>query len=219
MAYATLAELKGWVGIPALDTGDDTTLQSALDAAQAQIDKYCDRSFGIDGSVTTRKYTPDYPYPYPNMYYPARPGPVGATILIVDPIATTTGLVVATDDNDDGTAETSWTLNTNYRLEPVNASNLGEPWTTMVAIDRAWPRNYRYPAVSVTAKFGWPSASVPGQVKEATLIQAASLWKRKDAPFGVAGSVEFGSEVRLLAKLDPFVESLIRPLRRNWWAV
>jgi hypothetical protein len=50
---------------------------------------------------------------------------------------------------------------------------------------------------------------VPASVKLAALLQATRLFKRKEAPFGVAGSLELGSELRLLAKLDPDVEMLL----------
>jgi hypothetical protein len=200
MAYATLNELKGFVGIPTADTADDTTLQSALDSASAQVDAFCDRVF-TDGSVTTRLYT------------------VSDTgRLDIDPISSTTGLVVKTDDNADGTFETTWTLDTDFRLEPINAAAFGEPWTRLSVLGTRWFPKIQYrPGVQVTAKFGWPGGTAPAPVKHATLIQASRLWLRKNAPFGVAGSVEFGSEVRLLAKLDPDVESLLRPYRRNWW--
>lgn len=201
MAYASLVELKGYIGIS--DTLDDTYLQFALDAAQAQIDHYCDRTFGADANVTSRVY-PSYE--------------ITGTVM-VDPISTLTGLIVQTDDNDDGTFETTWTLGTDYRVEPTNAVAYGKPWTRLVSLGpKWWPRNFYHPGVQVTAKFGWPGGVAPAPVKQATLLQASRLWKRKDAPFGVAGSVEFGSEMRLLAKLDPDVESLLRPYRRNWWA-
>lgn len=201
MAYATLNELKGFVGIPTADTADDTTLTSALDSASAQVDAFCDRTFGADASPTVRLYQVD-----------------NTGRLDVDPISTTTGLVVKTDDNADGTFETTWTLDTDYRLEPINAAAAGDPWTRLVVLGTRWfPKIAYRPGVQVTARFGWPGGTAPAPVKHATLIQASRLWLRKNAPFGVAGSVEFGSEMRLLAKLDPDVESLLRPYRRNWW--
>lgn len=201
MAYATLAELKGFVGIPEADTGDDTTLTLALDAASAQVDAFCDRTFTVDAEVTTRLYA------------------VANTGLVdIDPVASTTDLAVATDQDGDGTFETAWAIDVDYRLEPINAAAHGEPWTRLVALGTRWFPKLRYrPGLSVTALFGWPGGTAPSAVKNAALIQASRLWKRKDAPFGVAGSVEFGSEMRLLAKLDPDVESLLRPYRRHWW--
>ena len=201
MAYATLSELKVFVGIPPADTADDAALTLALDSATAQVDGWCDRTF--TAAVATRLYTPDY-----------------GDYLDVDPISTATGLVVATDDNGDGTFETTWTVNTDFRLDPANAVANGEPFTRLVGLGtrRFWTSQYR-PTVSVTASFGWPGGTPPAPVKLATLIQSSRLFKRKDAPFGVAGSVEFGSELRLLNELDRDAQNLLRPYRRNWWVL
>lgn len=51
--------------------------------------------------------------------------------------------------------------------------------------------------------------TVPAAVKLACEIQASRWFKRNDAPFGVAGSAEMGTELRLLARLDPDVEVLL----------
>lgn len=205
--YATLSELKLWVGIPDADTQDDVALQLSLDSASLQVEKWCDRVFTADTVAATRWYTVDGPGRY-------------AGHIDVDPISDAAGLVVATDDNGDGTAETTWTLNVDYRLEPTNALQTHpiEPYTRLVALGTRWfPRPYYRPGVSVTAKFGYPGGAAPAPVKQATLIQAALLFKRKDAPFGVAGSAEFGSEMRLLNELDRNAQSLLGPYRRNWW--
>jgi hypothetical protein len=200
MAYATLVELKTFVGIPTADTADDTALQLALDASTTQVEGFTDRVFTADSVATTRDYMV-----------------TDTGRLDVDPISTLTGLIVATDDNGDGTYETTWAAS-DYRAEPINASAAGVPWDRIVALGTRWfPKNTYRPTVRVTAKFGWPGGTVPQAVKLATLIQASRLFKRKDAPFGVAGSVEFGSEMRLLNELDRDAQNLLRPYRRNWW--
>jgi hypothetical protein len=199
-SYASLSELKVFVTIPVADTQDDVALQLALDAATTQVDNWTDRVFTADATVTTRDYM------------------VSQTgVLDVDPISTLTGLVVATDDNGDGTFETTWAAS-DYRVEPTNAVAAGVPWDRIVALGTRWfPKNTLRPTVRITAKFGWPGGVVPQAVKLATLIQASRLFKRKDAPFGVAGSVEFGSEMRLLNELDRDAQNLLRPFRRSWW--
>lgn len=203
MAYATLAELKAFVSIPAADTADDTALTLALDSASAQVDGFTDRTFLADAVPTVRYYRATDP-----------------NRVEVDPISTTTGLVVATDDNDDGTYETTWVLGTDYRLEPINAAAAGDPWSRLISLGpRLFPRLQYRPGVSVTARFGWPGGVAPQAVKLATLIQASRLFKRKDAPFGVAGSVEFGSEMRLLNEVDRDAQNLLRPYRRTWYVV
>lgn len=203
MAYATLAELRDWVGIPPADTADDSKLTLALDAASAAIDAYTGRYFTADGSVVARDYTA-----------------TDTTVLDVDGISTAAGLVVATDDDDDGTYETAWTITTDFRLEPTNATVTGRPWTRLVAVgSKTFPTSTarRWPGVRVTAKGGWPA--VPAPVKQATLIQAAFLWGRKDSRFGVAGSPEFGNEMRVESALDRTAQALLRDYRRQWWVL
>ena len=50
-----------------------------------------------------------------------------------------------------------------------------------------------------------PTASV----KLACNLQAERLFKRRDAPFGVLGSPEFGNYTRIQAALDPDVQVLL----------
>lgn len=200
MAYALLAELRDWVGIPVADTADDSKLTLALAAAEAEIDAYCGRSFTIDGTVVARSFVP-----------------LTDALVQIDPVATLTGLVVETDDNDDGTYETTWTVGTDFRAEPINAGDVGTPWTRLVSSGaKVFPTRNRYhPGVRVTAKYGWPTA-VPAPVKLACLIQAAFLWGRKDSRFGVAGSPEYGNEMRVESALDRTAQDLLKPYRRPW---
>lgn len=66
----------------------------------------------------------------------------------------------------------------------------------------------------------WPSPeSAPSPIRQATLLQASRLFVRKNSPYGIAGSPDMGSELRLLAKLDPDVEVLVRPYRLQWWVL
>ena len=202
MPYASLAELKSWVGIPSGDTADDTLLSLALDAATTQVDQYTDRTFTADTNPVNRDYEP-----------------TDGGELNVDPISTTTDLVIATDENGDGVFETTW-AGSDYRLEPVNAAVTGEPYTRIVAIgSKRFPINGTRPSTRVAARYGWPNGTTPPGVKQATLIQAARLFMRKNAAFGVAGSVEFGSEIRLLDELDRDAQRLLRAYRRNWWVL
>jgi hypothetical protein len=115
------------------------------------------------------------------------------------------------DDMDNSTGMTATTasgtvVTTSVVLYPLNAAAKGRPWTMMKVTSAE--------VVTVHAIFGW--TAVPATIVQATLLQASRLVKRRDAPFGVAGSPEMGSEIRLLAKLDPDVEVMIRPYRRYW---
>jgi hypothetical protein len=66
---------------------------------------------------------------------------------------------------------------------------------------------------AVTAVWGWPD--VPATIVQATNLQAARFFKRRDAPFGVAGSPDSGSEVRLLERVDPDVAVMCKAYRRR----
>jgi hypothetical protein len=197
--YATLLEIKAEVGIPASDTADDARLELAVEAASRLIDSYTDRKFWVDSSAVARYYTTS-----------------STTEVQIDGISTVTGLLVKTDDDDNGTFETSWTITTDFVVDPLNAGTDGRPWTRLVAVgDKRFPTTYR--GIEVTAKGGF--TAVPAPVKKACLLQASRLFKRADAPFGVAGSAELGSELRLLSSVDPDVQVLLRGYRRIWGAV
>lgn len=188
--YATLAELKTQLGIT--DAVDDTPLGAALTAASRAVDEHCGRKFSAAASSSR--------------VYEAR----WSDLLYVDDIASLTGLAVKTDDDDDGTFETTWTVTTDFVAGPPNAIADGLPVTRLAAVgSKRFPASVR-PTVEVTASFGW--AAVPAQVKTATLIKAARLFRRKDTPEGVAGTGEFGV-VRITSE-DVDVKALLAPLVR-----
>jgi hypothetical protein len=130
----------------------------------------------------------------------------------------TTGLVVKSASQADGAYDQTWTIGTDFDLWPYNANLYGEPWTAIV------PRRsgtYTLPrwtnGVQVTAKWGW--TSVPEVVEQAVLIQAARFFVRRNSPYGIAGSPDTGSELRLLAALDPDVQAMLSTVKRWWGAV
>jgi hypothetical protein len=128
---------------------------------------------------------------------------------------TTTGLAIAADLDDDD--EHEHTVADGYVLRPRNAGATARPWTELlIRPSAAAGLSSADGAVEVTAAWGW--SAVPAAVAEACLLQASRLVQRRDAPFGVAGSPETGSEVRLLARVDPDVAVTLGPYRRRVWA-
>src|SRR5438477_9831562 len=98
MAYASLAELKTYVGVS--DAVDDTVLGLALDAAARGVDRLANRTFDLPSSATPRRFvTRD------------------AFVLHIPDIASTTGLTVKTDTDGDGVFETTWS-DGDYQTEP-----------------------------------------------------------------------------------------------------
>lgn len=179
---------------------DETLLERAINSASRAIESLCGRKFWQDAAVVAREYRARDPY-----------------TLIVHDISTRTGLLVATDTTGDGTFVTSWDFD-DFDLEPRNADVVAAgdtgnaySFTSLTAIDdEAFPLSDRRSTVRVTAKWGW--SSVPFEVNEACILLAAALFKRKDAPFGVAGFDQFGA-VRI-ARRDPDVMALLSGLIR-----
>jgi hypothetical protein len=194
MSYATLAEFKEAVGIT--DNTDNTALQSVLDATDTLIDLYCDRKTGFGTATETRYYTAeDYEY-----------------VLTDDLVSVTT---LQTDDDANGTYETTWTSGTDYVLAPRNAALDGFPYTE-IDTSVTWPRNFPkdvYLGVKVVGVFGFPS--VPAAVKQAEIIQAGAVWNSRTAPFGVIGSADLGGILRMSRALHPEAALILEPYRKR----
>lgn len=189
--YGTDEDLREYVAVGDFD--DDVQIGLARHTASRAVDEHCNRQFGQIDEPVERLYTA-----WPDLER-------GRWVVTIDDLMTTTGLVVEVD----GTAITS----AGYTLEPVNAAAAGRPWTSLAFTSdaEATPTGCVH-EVSAVARWGW--TAVPQAVEQATLLQASRLLKRRDAPFGVAGSPELGSELRLLAKVDPDVAVALRGLRR-----
>ncbi|KKK86975.1 hypothetical protein LCGC14_2757890, partial [marine sediment metagenome] len=195
LEYATVVELEEYLlGASKTQPAQAGNFAIALSAASRNIDKHCGRRFWIDDAATERIFTVENGYSFP-----------------VPDIATTTGLVVATDEDRDGVYETAWTLGARtgagYEVAPYNAQTdpeLKEPYTSLEANASVFP-TYRM-AISVTAKWGWPA--VPDDIKQATLLHAARFWKRKDAVLGLGGNAELGF-FEMRRKIDPDVAKMI----------
>jgi hypothetical protein len=205
-SYATVDELTDFVRID--DAADDSVITAALAGASRMIDHACDprpghwRQFGRTDQPDARYFTPSrrgYDVHVRDQW-----------VVLVDDIATEVGLVVAADLSGDG----SYVEITGVILLPRSAEGQALPWTSVLFAGSSMPcPPLIAESVKVTAEWGWPA--VPVAIHEACMIQASRLISRRDAPFGVAGSPEVGSEVRLLAKLDPDVENLVRPFVRK----
>lgn len=184
-AYATLADLKANLGIT--DTADDAKLNLALSSASAAIDNHIGRVFSRSAGETR--------------YFTA----TDDDLVFVDDLVTVTTL--ATDTDGDGTYETVWSAS-DYSLGPANAAREGLPYRFVKVKPLG---SYRFPVwldngVKIVGAYGYPT--VPVEVIQAALLQAARLFKRKDAIFGVVGGGEMGQAV-VIPKLDPDIVILL----------
>lgn len=188
--YVDVIDLRDYLRI--VDSDDDVELAFAISAAARAVDHDTGRQFGKVDVAEVRTYyaRPDY----------CR----GWWVLDVDDYQTAAGLVV--------TVVGAGAVTT-FTKEPVNAAAKGRPWTRIVfTADSQFQPDTHPHEVSVTAVWGW--TAIPATVKQATLLQAARFYTRRQAPFGVAGSPDQGSELRLLAKVDPDVAVTLRNYRR-----
>jgi hypothetical protein len=200
-SYASLTDFKSFARIP--DEDDDAELTLALEGASRAIDGFTYRQFGVEGSAVARYYAAHFDVERRRY------------VVLIDDLMTTTSLVVKSDTAGDGTFATTLTINTDFRLAPPNAAADVRPWTVLVAAPGVHLSCHER-SVEIAAKWGW--TAVPDVIEQATMLQALRIFKRRDAPFGVAGSPELGSELRLLARLDPDVQVLVSPYRRMWAA-
>lgn len=194
-AYCTLAELRAQLSDADSRVADDQ-LERAIDAASRAVDAWCGRRFWADETPQALVFRPEHPLR-----------------TAVDDISTTAGLTVATDADADGVYETTWAQGADFLLEPLNAARLGGAyaWWELIAVgSRTFTCSSLRPSLQVTAAFGW--SAVPDQVREATILRAAALFKRKDSPHGVAGFGDFGA-VRITRK-DPDVMELLYPFQK-----
>lgn len=196
--YATVAELAAYTRIS--DAVDDAQLGLAITAASRAIDRHTNRQFGLLAAVEQRFYSARWDVKRCRW------------VVDIDDLMTQTGLLVDYDSDDDETFDHSVD---SFNLQPANAAAETRPWTRIVVrTDSVTLPGLIENGVRVTARFGW--TTVPTTIKQAALLQASRLFTRREAPFGVAGSPELGSELRLLAKVDPDVAVVLGPYVR-WW--
>jgi hypothetical protein len=190
--YATPEDLKA--RLKNITNQHDTELLRALNSASRWVEKYCSRIFYQSSSAARTFEACDS--------YLLKLGPFSDLVSITS---------LKTDPDGDGTFETTWSSG-DYQLLPVNRTAHPEqlPITEIKAVgSQSFPlpvgltsRNNR---VEITGVWGWPA--VPESVKEATLIKATQVFRRKDSPFGVAELGE-GGLVRL-KPVDPDVADLL----------
>ena len=166
--YVTAAQLKATQSMTT--TYADNDVAAAVAAAARAVDNICQRRFYIDPDATSvRYYTPDDP-----------------SMLRIDDLVTLTSLVTSSDGVN---FDTTWTVNTDFVLEPLNAQSDSQnqrPYTQAVVHPLGrYQFNYWFPrSVRLTGKFGWPA--VPDAIVSATgLIAAQLLTASRSAPLGI----------------------------------
>lgn len=200
--YTSVEEVKSRLGIT--DTADDFEVQLAVEAAANWIEGRCGRHFYQLTEVRT--YVPDNPW-----------------VCFIDDTVSITSMVV--DQNGLGVYDDVWTENTHYKLSVglnrYNQRSSGEvrPYreVNVIATGKQLPFVFplaRMDRVKITGVFGWPA--VPKAIEQAALLLSSDFFKLKDAPFGVAGTSDFGA-IRVhgvSAQVMKLVSKYIDPRRK-----
>jgi hypothetical protein len=189
--YTDTASLRTYIR-GGQDQDQDQFLATWITATSRNVDDFCGRQFGNTVTAQTRTYDG------------VRDSHVNCWIYEIDDVQNITGMTVAT-----GATGATIQASTGFTLWPRNAVANGMPYTQL--------RTSAFSGtITATAVWGWNA--VPAAAPTGLLLQAARLAKRRDSPFGVAGSPTDGSELRLLAQLDPDFRTTLKPYMRTWWA-
>lgn len=209
--YATVSELKERAQI-AVETYD-SYLQAILDAAAKRIDRFCRRPDGFvaDSSASARTYAGS-----------------GDPVQWIDECVAITQ--VAVKDAATDTTYTAWTTDDWIagRGDPSNPDFNHTPYQFLIVTPwgdysyftsgrYTWPRGFppdsdslkrNVPTVQVTARWGY-AATVPDDIREATLMLAVRWWKRFQGGMSdTLASGELGSLMYTM-RMDPDVAGIL----------
>ncbi len=212
--YTTTADLEAFMRVP--DTDDAAVEARAITAASRLVDLATNRQFGKVAAAEDRYYDAQWDKKAQRWY-----------LEIDDVMGDASDMTVYADYDGSGNYASQVT---GFRLLGLNAAQKGRPWTEVqfptsasfgvsVELVPYWINNTAVSSRSCkvhTAAWGW--TAFPSTIVMATQLQASRMVQRRDSPYGIAGSPQTGSELRLLAKLDPDVQVAVRPYWRPWGA-
>ena len=194
MPYSSVATVKAFLNIPEGDSGENDAITAALNAADAQIDRYTGRTFTVPDAVSTREMVP----------WDA------TTVRLPAELDRATSIVVKEDTSDDGTFDTTLT-SSDWFLEGDQA-----PYRTIKRVSGVWPQPRSGRAsVQVEGFYGYDSTGVPAPVVQASTMLAARLYQRHSSPLGFQAGIggDFGA-IRIGRGLDPDVAAMLDTYKR-----
>lgn len=166
---------------------DEAELATWCTAASRAIDKKTNRQFGQVDVLTTRTYR------RPAAYSAA----LDLWLVEIDDVQDVTGMTISGAPLADSGAV----------LLPDDAPERGKPYERLGFAD--------CPAGPLVGAALWGWLEFPAGVVGACKLQVSRWSARRQSPYGVAGSPSDGSELRLLARLDPDVATTLAGLSRR----
>lgn len=197
--YITPQQLADYLRVD--DQVDDDELTDAVAGASRAVDRATFRQFGTTDGPEARVFKATWSYSRGAWVVECDDFHVIPTAIVVD---------TARDGSYSGVVDPA-----TYAVPlPANAAQTGRPWERLVLRSGSGVTLYGTDGeVRVTTTWGW--SEVPSTVMTATKLQASRLHARRSAPFGIAGSPDSGSELRLLARVDPDVAVMLGDYRRR----
>lgn len=202
------------------DVGDDADVARDLVAVSRFLDRKLGRFFTRDAAPVARVFRTSaarggaLPLGWAESENPWRFGQ-WTRMLPTDDIATTSGLVIKIDEDQDGSfADETALASTDYELWPENAALGAEPqpytgiYIPEYSTKVGFPPNTR---IQVTAAWGWPS--VPAAVERATAHLCGIL--RLESPRATSRVSELGESIGTSREAQRILDDLTRQYRRT----
>lgn len=197
-AYADLALLKFHLssssdGVANFTAEDTILLQRCLDAATGMIDSYTGRTFRAETGATK--------------YFTAS---CHSSLSLTPDLRVVTQIAIdTTGDLSFGTVLAA----TDYWPLPLQSFPDSGIYSQISIAPRSSKAFYPGYQVKVIGDWGYVvNGEAPSPVIEACLLQAARLYNRRGAPFGILQTVDLGQFTRI-SKTDPDVQALLMPYR------
>lgn len=199
--YLTLAEAKRALDI--VDNVDDQTIERLIETTSRMIDNHCGRTFVVSGEIAgddLRRFTSSED---------------GKTVYLNFEFSSLHA--VRADYNGDGVFEID--ISADVEPGPLHNEMVSRPWNYIfvkASSNRILPTEPN--AIEVDAVWSWldsaGNAGIPEPVKTACAIQLGTVFRSREAVFGVIGSNETGM-IRMSSRLHPEAQLLLDPYRRR----
>ena len=188
MSYASLANLKSYLGIATTATGDDALLADLLTRAEGIIDAYTGRHF--EAETATKYFTID-DIDGQNLYL------WGYDLLSVTKLTNGDGVEIASGS---------------YKLFPRNDN---PKWIIRLNEDKAWNFTNGDSEISVAGTWGF-SATASADITHACIRLAAFLYRQKDTSADIDRPMVTGDGITIMPSgLPADVQKLLDRYKRR----
>ncbi len=197
--YCSTSDIKAEMPDSTLASTTDTTYDTAIGNFITSASRLIDREVGREPNwfASTDEQT---------RYFDGS----GEVVQDIDECHTLTSVSVSEQGLTSSSGYTDWTLDTDFYVWPYNYSELGIPFTRLIADFNGngikFPR-YRK-SVKVVGQFGY-SSTPPEDIKQACKIQAMRWFGRAKQMYQDASANANTGQLIYIKKLDPDVEELL----------